>query len=44
MPLSGLVVGQEVKVRDAHGDDDIHNGGGPEAREDLVAERALVAV
>ena len=37
-PLPVLVVGHEVKVGDAQGDDDMNPDGVLEAREDLVAE------
>jgi hypothetical protein len=41
--LSLLVVGHEVKMRDAHGDDDMNPDGVPDMREDLVAESILIA-
>jgi hypothetical protein len=44
MPLSVLVVGQEMEVRNAHRNDGMHDGGVPKTSEDLLAECALVAV
>jgi hypothetical protein len=44
MPLLALVVGHEVKVGDAHRDDDMNGNRVPKVRENLVAKRVLIAV